>query len=186
MNDNTYITFDSIFDYQKANPEKFELIRDNKKRIPYLLIAGLCLLLAVFPGWLPFCPGWFVRTAALIGLGVSGFIAWSTGEYYRCVGSGEPLRQIGTKTFRNGKDPECRKQILEAFARRDFEFLANEPSAKGPALTLSVWENPGQREFYLHIMYFTDERICGATGVLEFSGADYTANEQHIRAVIGK
>ena len=186
MNDNTNITFDSIFDYQKAHPEKFELVRDNKKRIPYLLIAGLCLLLVVFPGWLPFCPGWLVRTAALVGLLVSGFIAWSTGEYYRCVGSGEPLRQIGTKTFRDGKDPECRKQILEAFARRDFKFLASEPVAKGPALTLGVYEDPGTREFYLHIMHFTAEKICGVTGVLEISGEEYTANEQLIRTMVSK
>lgn len=186
MKNNTNNTFDSIFDYQKAHPEKFELVKDAKKRIPYFAAAVVCLLLVVFPGIIPFCPGWLMRIVAIVGLLASAFMAWSTGEEYRCLSNGEPFRSLGSKTFRNGKDADCRQQILEAFARRDFEFLAAEPSGKGPALTLGVYEDAGARTLYLHIMNFTDEGFFGLTDVLEVSGEELTANEQLIRSLCGK
>lgn len=186
MDTNTNTTFDSIFDYQAAHPEKFEPVK-GKKPILYFLVMGICLVLFVFPGCIPFCSGWLVRVVAGIVLLASAFMAWTSGgKSYRCIGSGEPLRQVGTKTFRDGKDRDYRRQILEAFARRDFQYLAAEPAVREPALTLGVYEDPGVPGFYLHIMYFSEEGFFGMTDVLEITGEEFTAQEQLIRSMFSK
>ena len=56
--------FGEVYD---AMPEKFEKRKDKVKPMIYWGLTAVCVLLVIFPGWLPFIPSWLVRTAGIIG-----------------------------------------------------------------------------------------------------------------------
>mgnify|MGYP001042206774 CR=1 FL=1 len=50
--------FGEVYD---AMPEKFEKRKDKVKPMIYWGLTAVCVLLVIFPGWLPFIPSWLVR-----------------------------------------------------------------------------------------------------------------------------
>lgn len=56
--------FGEVYD---AMPEKFEKRKDKVKPMIYWGLTAVCVLLVIFPGWLPFIPSWLVRIAGVTG-----------------------------------------------------------------------------------------------------------------------
>ena len=65
--------FGEVYD---AMPEKFEKRKNLVKPIIYWGLTAVCVLLVIFPGWLPFIASWIVRVVGIIGAIFCGFTAY--------------------------------------------------------------------------------------------------------------
>ena len=89
--------FGEVYD---AMPEKFEKRKDKVKPMIYWGLTAVCVLLVIFPGWLPFIPSWLVRTAGVIGAFLCASPVWPAGlnTNTRTVGGGVRLHTTKTAT----------------------------------------------------------------------------------------
>jgi len=88
--------FGEVYD---AMPEKFEKRKDKVKPMIYWGLTAVCVLLVIFPGWLPFIPSWLVRTAGVIGAVFCVLTALAAGlKIYNRTSGGE-VKRYKTKKF---------------------------------------------------------------------------------------
>ena len=105
--------FGEVYD---AMPEKFEKRKDKVKPMIYWGLTAVCVLLVVFPGWLPFIPSWLVRTAGIIGAVFCVLTALAAGLkiYNRTSGGkvqGPVIFDVGTQgTVCHPCVPNCSRQ----------------------------------------------------------------------------
>ena len=67
--------FGEVYD---AMPEKFEKRKNKFKPIIYWVLTAVCVLLVIFPEWLPFIPSWLIRVVGVVGaiyLGLTALVA---------------------------------------------------------------------------------------------------------------
>ena len=97
-------------------PEKFEKRKDKVKPMIYWGLTAVCVLLVVFPGWLPFIPSWLVRTAGIIGAVFCVLTALAAGlKIYNRTSGGEVqgpvIFDVGTQgTVCHPCVPNCSRQ----------------------------------------------------------------------------
>ena len=105
--------FGEVYD---AMPEKFEKRKDKVKPMIYWGLTAVCVLLVIFPGWLPFIPSWLVRTAGVIGAVFCVLTALAAGLkiYNRTSGGkvqGPVIFDVGTQgTVCHPCVPNCSRQ----------------------------------------------------------------------------
>ena len=105
--------FGEVYD---AMPEKFEKRKDKVKPMIYWGLTAVCVLLVIFPGWLPFIPSWLVRTAGIIGAVFCVLTALAAGLkiYNRTSGGkvqGPVIFDVGTQgTVCHPCVPNCSRQ----------------------------------------------------------------------------
>lgn len=169
-------------EFYEANPVKFEKRKNNVKPKIYYGLAVVAVIIAVFPGFIPVA-GWLVRTvgviAALICL-LAGYL--SKFDYYNSQ-SGGKIKEVGLKKFK--RDETDIDQILEAFLRKDFEYLAELPGAYSAPVQIHVEEDSAGQEMYcLLTSYDSDSNIIGLTDVLTLSGSEYLNHADVIRQML--
>ena len=105
--------FGEVYD---AMPEKFEKRKDKVKPMIYWGLTAVCVLLVIFPGWLPFIPSWLVRTAGIIGAVFCVLTALAAGlKIYNRTSGGEVqgpvIFDVGTQgTVCHPCVPNCSRQ----------------------------------------------------------------------------
>ena len=109
--------------YCQAHPEKFEKRTQPVKKALYGLGAVACILLVIFPHVIPVFPLWLIRTAAVLGALLCLLAAYVSGENYYNKLSGGKIKRIGLKKFDRVNTDAT--EIVQAFHRRDFDFLAD-------------------------------------------------------------
>ena len=129
--------FGEVYD---AMPEKFEKRKDKVKPMIYWGLTAVCVLLVIFPGWLPFIPSWLpfipswlVRTAGIIGAVFCVLTALAAGlKIYNRTSGGE-VKHYKTKKFISSMTDK--DDIVAAFNHHDFEYLCDLPSGNGARTT---------------------------------------------------
>ena len=161
-------------DFYAANPAKFEKRKNVVKPKLYLGLAVVGLILAIFPGFVPF-PGWLVRTAGVIVVIVGLISAWMSKYDIYNLQSGGKIKSMGVKKFkRNETNPE---RILKAFLEKDFQYLADLPGGSSEPVQLEIEEDPVGHEMYcLLTTYDSDSNIVGLADVITLSGDEYDDN----------
>ena len=164
-----------IGEFYAANPVKFEKRKNNVKPILYY---GL----AVVAGFIPIA-GWLVRTVGVIAVLICLLAAYlSNFDYYNSE-SGGKIEEVGLKKFK--RDETDINRILEAFLRKDFEYLAELPGAYSAPVQIHVEEDKlGQEMYCLLTSYDSDSNIIGLTDVLTLSGNDYLDHADVIRQML--
>ena len=145
--------FGEVYD---AMPEKFEKRKDKVKPMIYWGLTAVCVLLVIFPGWLPFIPSWLVRTAGVIGA------VYKTKKF------------ISSMTDKD--------DIVAAFNRHDFEYLCDLPSGNDQPVQLQVEKDEKGRELYCILVTYTKGyKIVGLADPVILTGVEYEKNEAFIR-----
>lgn len=119
-----------------AMPEKFEKRKNLVKPIIYWGLTAVCVLLVIFPGWLPFIASWIVRVVGIIGAIFCGFTAYVADLCICNKISGGEVKHYKTKKFISGITD--RDDIVAAFNRHDFEYLCSLPSGNDQPVQLQV------------------------------------------------
>ena len=79
--------------------DAMEKRKDKVKPMIYWGLTAVCVLLVIFPGWLPFIPSWLVRTAGVIGAVFCVLTALAAGlKIYNRTSGGE-VKRYKTKKF---------------------------------------------------------------------------------------
>ena len=127
-------------------PDKFEDRKNVFKPWLYRVMAVACILLAVFPEWLPVAAPWLIRTVGIIAALMTLIASWMAGTSTYNKQSGGKIRTVNTKKFiREETEVEA---IVAAFKQHDFRYLAELPSGNNQPVQLHVDEDPVGREFY--------------------------------------
>jgi len=169
-------------EFYAANPVKFEKRKNNVKPKIYYGLAAVAVIIVVFPGFIPVA-GWLVRTvgviAALICL-IGGYL--SGFDYYNSQ-SGGKVKEVGLKKFK--RDETDINRILDAFLKKDFEYLADLPGAYSAPVQIHVEEDSvGQEMYCLLTSYDSDSNIIGLADVMILSGNDYLDHADVIRQML--
>ena len=159
-------------EFYAANPVKFEKRKNNVKPMLYYGLAG----------FIPVA-GWLVRTVGVIAVLICLLAAYlSNFDYYNSE-SGGKIKEVGLKKFK--RDETDINRILEAFLRKDFEYLAELPGAYSAPVQIHVEEDKlGQEMYCLLTSYDSDSNIIGLTNVLTLSGNDYLDHADVIRQML--
>lgn len=169
--------FGEVYD---AMPDKFEKRKDRVKPALYMGLAVACVLLAIFPGWLPVMPLWMVRTAGIIGAVVLFLVSQVAGVTIYNKQSGGEVKPFKTKKFIQGATDT--EKIVAAFERHDFEYLAGLPSGDNQPVQLHVEEDARGREFYcLLTTYTAGYKIVGLAAPVILAGEEYEKNKTFIK-----
>lgn len=169
--------FGEVYD---AMPEKFEKRKDKVKPMIYWGLTAVCVLLVIFPGWLPFIPSWLVRTAGVIGAGFCVLTALAAGlKIYNRTSGGEVKRYKTKKFISSMTDKD---DIVAAFNRHDFEYLCDLPSGNDQPVQLQVEKDEKGRELYCILVTYTKGyKIVGLADPVILTGVEYEKNEAFIR-----
>lgn len=167
-------------EFYAAHPEKFEDRKNTVKPLVYGAALVVCVLLVIFPAWIPVLPLWLIRAAAVIG-GLYFLLSMFTSRTstYNKLSGGE-VKNVNIKKFiRNETNLD---KIVEAFNRHDFEYLTELPSGNNQPVQLIVEEDRVGREFYcLLTTYDSSSNIVGLADPVVLSGSEYEDNEDFIR-----
>ena len=152
--------FGEVYD---AMPEKFEKRKDKVKPMIYWGLTAVCVLLVIFPGWLPFIPSWLVRTAGVIGAVFCVLTALAAGlKIYNRTSGGE-VKHYKTKKFIS-------------------EYLCDLPSGNDQPVQLQVEKDEKGRELYCILVTYTKGyKIVGLADPVILTGDEYEKNEAFIR-----
>ena len=169
-------------EFYAANPVKFEKRKNNVKPMLYYGLAVVAVIIVIFPGFIPVA-GWLVRTVGVIAVLICLLAAYlSNFDYYNSE-SGGKIKEVGLKKFK--RDETDINRILEAFLRKDFEYLAELPGAYSAPVQIHVEEDKlGQEMYCLLTSYDSDSNIIGLTNVLTLSGNDYLDHADVIRQML--
>lgn len=165
------------------HPEKFVKKRQPARMLKNLLIALVGLIVLIFPGIIPFFKLWLIYLAALAAIGFGLAMIWVEGSAYFSISSGGEIKEVGIKKFRNSRDNSILSEILEAFRKRDFDYLAQAPGADNQPLQLITYEDKVGREFYLQMKCHTSEGFIAISDVVTVSGKEYDQNAELIRSL---
>ena len=145
-------------------------------------LAVVAVIIVIFPGFIPVA-GWLVRTVGVIAVLICLLAAYlSNFDYYNSE-SGGKITEVGLKKFK--RDEIDINRILEAFLRKDFEYLAELPGAYSAPVQIHVEEDKlGQEMYCLLTSYDSDSNIIGLTNVLILSGNDYLDHADVIRQML--
>ena len=169
--------FGEVYD---AMPEKFEKRKDKVKPMIYWGLTAVCVLLVIFPGWLPFIPSWLVRTAGIIGAVFCVFTALASGLNIYNLESGGKVVRYKTKKFISGMTDK--EDIIAAFNRHDFEYLCGLPSGNDQPIQLQVEKDETGHELYCILVTYTKGyKIVGLADPVILTGDEYEKNEAFIR-----
>lgn len=163
-----------------AMPDKFEDRKNVFKPWLYRVVAVACILLAVFPEWLPVAAPWLIRTVGIIAALMGLIASWMAGTSTYNKQSGGKIRTVNTKKFiREETEVEA---IVAAFKQHDFRYLTELPSGNNQPVQLHVDEDPVGREFYcLLTTYLPGSKIIGLAEPVILSGREYDENEDYFR-----
>ena len=169
--------FGEVYD---AMPEKFEKRKDKVKPMIYWGLTAVCVLLVIFPGWLPFIPSWLVRPAGVIGAVFCVLTALAAGlKIYNRTSGGEVKRYKTKKFISSMTDKD---DIVAAFNRHDFEYLCDLPSGNDQPVQLQVEKDEKGRELYCILVTYTKGyKIVGLADPVILTGVEYEKNEAFIR-----
>lgn len=169
--------FGEVYD---AMPEKFEKRKDKVKPMIYWGLTAVCVLLVIFPGWLPFIPSWLVRAAGVIGAVFCVLTALAAGlKIYNRTSGGEVKRYKTKKFISSMTDKD---DIVAAFNRHDFEYLCDLPSGNDQPVQLQVEKDEKGRELYCILVTYTKGyKIVGLADPVILTGVEYEKNEAFIR-----
>ena len=169
--------FGEVYD---AMPEKFEKRKDKVKPMIYWGLTAVCVLLVIFPGWLPFIPSSLVRTAGVIGAVFCVLTALAAGlKIYNRTSGGEVKRYKTKKFISSMTDKD---DIVAAFNRHDFEYLCDLPSGNDQPVQLQVEKDEKGRELYCILVTYTKGyKIVGLADPVILTGVEYEKNEAFIR-----
>jgi len=169
--------FGEVYD---AMPEKFEKRKDKVKPMIYWGLTAVCVLLVIFPGWLPFIPSWLVRIAGVIGAVFCVLTALAAGlKIYNRTSGGEVKRYKTKKFISSMTDKD---DIVAAFNRHDFEYLCDLPSGNDQPVQLQVEKDEKGRELYCILVTYTKGyKIVGLADPVILTGVEYEKNEAFIR-----
>lgn len=153
-------------------PAKFAERSNPTRRILYGLAATACALLIFWPEIIPLFPIWMIRTAAIIGTLACGLLSYSEGTEWYSLQSGGAVRHRATKKFDNSVVK--RSQVLEAFQKRDFNFLLDAQDADDQPIQLNVHEDAAGKALYLFVnKYFSSSDLRPITDVIIVEGPEY-------------
>ncbi|MDH6533995.1 hypothetical protein M2101_000647 [Parabacteroides sp. PM5-20] len=162
----------NLYDFYTQHPEKFEMRTDQKKKVLYYVLIGVCLLLLVIPSLLPIS-ALLVRIIAGLGLVVFGFSAYAGGSDYYNKESGGKITNIRLKKFDGEEIGE--EQIVTMFEQNDIKGLADAPSTDNQPIQLYVHEDALGKEFYLQVMkFYSSSDFRGLTPVKVIKEPEYS------------
>lgn len=169
--------FGEVYD---AMPEKFEKRRNKFKPIIYWVLTVVCVLLVIFPGWLPFIPSWLIRVVVGIGgiyCALTALVA-DLSIYNR--ESGGEVKSYKIKKFISSMTDK--EDIIAALDRHDFEYLCGLPSGNDQPVQLQVEKDEVGHEFYCILVTYTPGyKIVGLADPVILTGDEYEKNEMFIR-----
>lgn len=169
--------FGEVYD---AMPEKFEKRKNKFKPIIYWGLTTVCVLLVIFPGWLPFVTSWVVRVAGIAGAIYCGFTALVADLSIYNRESGGEVKRYKTKKFISSMTDK--EDIIAAFNRHDFEYLCNLPSGNDQPVQLQVEKDETGHELYCILVTYTPGyKIVGLANSIILTGDEYKKNEMFIR-----
>ena len=177
MNKNTVFPY-SFEVYCKEHPEKFETRINSTKRMIYGIGAAISALLVFFPSItdpipiLCLLPLWLIVGAGIIGALVCLLMAFFDCDHLHNIQSNGVIKPVGHKKFDrvNAK----RDEVFDAFARHDFDFLADAAETNNDPLQIFIHEDALGKELYLQLReYTTPSEFHGASDVLTVSGNEY-------------
>ena len=142
--------FGEVYD---AMPEKFEKRKNLVKPIIYWGLTAVCVLLVIFPGWLPFINPWIIRVAGIIGAIICGLTAYAADLCICNRTSGGEVKHYKTKKFISSMTD--RDDIVAAFNRHDFEYLCSLPSGNDQPVQLQVEKDEKGHELYCILVTYT-------------------------------
>ena len=161
-------------------PEKFEKRKNKFKPIIYWGLTIVCVLLVIFPGWLPFVTSWVVRVAGIAGAIYCGFTALVADLSIYNRESGGEVKRYKTKKFISSMTDK--EDIIAAFNRHDFEYLCNLPSGNDQPVQLQVEKDETGHELYCILVTYTPGyKIVGLANSIILTGDEYKKNEMFIR-----
>ena len=168
--------------YCQNHPEKFEKRTQPAKKALYGLGAVACILLVIFPHVVPVLPLWLIRAAAVLGALFCLLDAYVSGENYYNKLSGGKIKRIGLKKFDRVNTDAT--EIVQAFHRHDFDFLADAAESDNEPLQLYVYEDAAGKEFYLQLRaYVSSSEFRGITDVVTVSGREYDEYKSVIKSI---
>lgn len=169
--------FGEVYD---AMPEKFEKRKNKFKPIIYWVLTAVCVLLVIFPEWLPFIPSWLIRVVGVVGaiyLGLTALVA-DLSIYNR--ESGGEVKRYKTKKFISSMTDK--EDIVDAFNRHDFEYLCDLPSGNDQPVQLQVEKDETGHEFYCILVTYTPGyKIVGLADPIILTGDEYEKNKVFIQ-----
>ena len=169
--------FGEVYD---AMPEKFEKRKNKVKPMIYWGLTAVCVLLVIFPGWLPFIPAWLVRVAGIIGAIFCVLTALVADLSIYNRESGGEVKKFKTKKFISGMTDK--EDIIAAFNRHDFEYLCSLPSGNDQPVQLQVEKDETGHELYCILVTYTKGyKIVGLADPVFLTGDEYEKNEAFIR-----
>lgn len=169
--------FGEVYD---AMPEKFEKRTNKTKPLIYWGLTAACILLVIFPGWLPFLPTWLIRAAGILAGIYCALSALSSDLAIYNKQSGGEVKKYKTKKFISAETDK--EAIIAAFNQHDFEYLCGLPSGNDQPVQLQVEKDETGREFYcILITYTPGYKIIGLADPVILSGEEYEKNEAFIR-----
>lgn len=169
--------FGEVYDVM---PEKFEKRKNKIKPLIYWGLVAVCVLLVIFPGWLPFISSWLIRVAGVIGGIYCLFTALVADLSIHNRESGGEIKSYKTKKFISSKTD--RDDIVTAFNHHDFEYLCSLPSGNDQPVQLQIEQDETGREFYcILVTYVPGCKIVGLADPIILSGDEYEKNESFIR-----
>ena len=158
-------------------PEKFEKRENKFKPIIYWVLTAVCVLLVIFPEWLPFIPSWLIRVVGVVGaiyLGLTALVA-DLSIYNR--ESGGEVKRYKTKKFISSMTDK--EDIVDAFNRHDFEYLCDLPSGNDQPVQLQVEKDETGHEFYCILVTYTPGyKIVGLADPIILTGDEYEKNKR--------
>lgn len=169
--------FGEVYD---TMPEKFEKRKNNLKPLIYWGLTVVCVLLVIFPGWLPFVTSWLVRVVGVVGAIYCGFTALVADLSIYNRESGGEVKAYKTKKFISSMTDK--EDIIAAFNRHDFEYLCNLPSGNDQPVQLQVEKDETGHELYCILVTYTPGyKIVGLANPIILTGDEYKKNEVFIR-----
>ncbi|MDR2498140.1 MAG: hypothetical protein LBD28_01730 [Tannerellaceae bacterium] len=180
---------ESLYDYYRSKPDQFEERTNTTKRAIHYGIAGIGLLLVIFPGLLPIAPSLIIRIVAAIAIIYGAFVAFLGGVGFYSKSSGGEIKHLAVKKFATpqrgtipgGLDDQ---KVMNMFANNDWEGLASEPEADDRPLQLFIDEDASGQTFYLMLRrYFSSSEFRGVANPKVISGADYAKYFDLIKSI---
>lgn len=175
--ENTYPRY--FGEFYAANTDKFEKKKNNLMPKLYYAVALIAIILVIFPAILPM-PSWLTRTIGVIVAIVAAYKGYMSSFDIINLRSGGKVKELGLKKFK--RDETDINRILDAFLKKDFEYLSNLPGAYSAPVQLHIEEDAVGRELYCMLTtYKSDSEIVGLADVLTLSGSDYDKYESEIK-----
>lgn len=173
----------NFFNYCNSHPEKFSQIKRPLQKYSMILIMAVSPLLIFHPGAIPQLSPILVSILGAIGLIYCGLKLLFSPVEYRNLHSGGVIKLVGIKRFDKNKTKD--DKIIEAFEKRNFDFLATTPGAEHHPLQLFIFEDKKGKEIYLLMMQRLSSSIfCGVSDVVTLSGTDYEEQAGFIKSIV--